>query len=139
MEPTPIHVVRPLLSARRADVIAHVERHGLVFAADPSNLDPRFTRARVRRDLLPLLEDLSPTIVDHLCALADMLASAAEPGPLDGLGRAQRQAVERARRLGRRGVRLSLAGGREVEVAFPGGRIVLTEPAHPAERPRALR
>ena len=123
----PIYLVRPLLRARRADVLAHLLLHRLPSAADPSNLDPRFARVRVRRELLPLLEELSPTIVDHLCALADMLGPATEAGPLEGLGRAQRQAVERARRLGRRGVRLSLAGGREVEVAFPDGRIVLIE------------
>jgi tRNA(Ile)-lysidine synthase len=125
-------LVRPLLRARRRDVLAHVERHGLVFARDPSNFDPRFTRVRVRRELLPLLEELSPAIVNHLSALADMLAPSGgscspSPGPLDGLGRAQRLAVERARRLGRRSVRLRLPGGREVEVTFPEGRVVLIE------------
>lgn len=128
-------LVRPLLLARRRDVLAHLERHRLAFARDPSNLDPRFSRVRVRRELLPLLEDLSPTIVDHLCALADMLAEGDPPDPspeeaddpLRGLGRAQRLAVERARRLGRRSLRLRLQGGREVDVTFPGGRIVLNE------------
>jgi tRNA(Ile)-lysidine synthase len=129
-------LVRPLLHARRTDVLAHLARHGVPYASDPSNLDPRFARVRVRRDLVPLLEELSPAIVSHLGALADMLASQAlrgaplgegEAGPLQALGRAQRLAVERARRLGRGSVRLRLAGGREVEVTFPEGRIVLTE------------
>lgn len=131
-------LVRPLIAARRQDVLAHLHRHALPFCNDPSNLDPRFARVRVRHELLPLLEELSPAIVDHLSALADMLAS---PGPegvaprpsgpasggLEALGRAQRLAVERARRLGRRSLRLRLPGGRDVDVTFPGGRIVLTE------------
>lgn len=138
--PGSVDLVRPLLRARRRDVLAHLERHGLPSASDPSNKDPRFTRVRVRRELLPLLEELSPTIVEHLSALADMLApphvgepsdpqplTAAQPNPLDELGRAQRLAVERARRLGRRSVRLRLPGGREVEVTFPDGRVVLNE------------
>ncbi len=139
--PTSVDLVRPLLRARRRDVLAHLERHGLSFAQDPSNQDPRFTRVRVRLELLPLLEQLSPTIVEHLSALADMLAlpsgASAPPGPrsrpppdagtLEELGRAQRLAVERARRLGRPSVRLRLPGGREVEVTFPEGRIVLIE------------
>ena len=120
-------LVRPLLRARRADVLAHLARHGLVYASDPSNLDPRFTRVRVRGELLPLLEELSPGIVGHLSALADMLAPAVGAGPLHGLGRAQRLAVERARRLGRESVHLRLAGGREVEVTFPEGQVVLNE------------
>jgi tRNA(Ile)-lysidine synthase len=112
-------LVRPLLHARRADVLAHLARHGVPFAHDPSNADPRFARARVRGELLPLMETLSPTIVEHLCALADMLATERNPGELAGLGRAQRLAVERARKLGRSSVALRLAGGREVTVQLP--------------------
>ncbi|MFT3766765.1 MAG: tRNA lysidine(34) synthetase TilS [Minicystis sp.] len=122
-----IELIRPLLGARRRDVLAHLERHALPFARDPSNLDPRFTRVRVRSELVPLLEDLSPGIVAHLSSLADMLDAEPDDAALDGLGRAQRLAVERARRLGRRSVRLRLPGGREVEATFPDGRIVLIE------------
>lgn len=63
--------IRPFLRARRADIAAHIERHHVPFATDPSNRDPRFLRARVRMQLLPELERLSPRIVEHLCALAD--------------------------------------------------------------------
>jgi tRNA(Ile)-lysidine synthase len=121
-------LIRPLLRARRVDVLAHLHRHALPFAADPSNADPRFSRVRVRRELVPLLEDLSPRIVEHLCAVADMLATEPDPlGPVSELGRAQRQEVERARRLGKTAVELRVRGGREVEVTFPDGRIVLVD------------
>lgn len=62
--------IRPLVRARRADIDAHVMRHRIPFATDPSNRDPRFLRTRVRGEVLPLLERLSPKIVEHLCALA---------------------------------------------------------------------
>lgn len=120
-------LIRPLLRARRADVLAHLERHRLQFAHDPSNADPRFTRVRVRRELVPLLEDLSPRVVDHLCSLADMMRSEVDPLASLGLGRAQREAIERAQRLGRKGVELRLRGGRCVDATFPGGQIVLNE------------
>jgi tRNA(Ile)-lysidine synthase len=120
-------LIRPLLRARRADVLAHLARHRLPFAHDPSNVDPRFTRVRVRRELVPLLEDLSPRVVDHLCSLADMMLPEVDALAPLGLGRAQRQAIDRAQRLGRKGVELRLAGGRCVDATFPGGQIVLTE------------
>lgn len=122
-----VELIRPLLHARRSDIVAHLERHALPAAGDPSNLDPRFARVRVRRELIPLLEDLSPGIVEHLGSLAEMLAALPGDAALDGLGRAQRLEVERARRLGRPSVLLRLPGGREVEATFPGGRIVLSE------------
>lgn len=121
-------IVRPMIHARRVDVLAHVHRHDLICAEDPSNTDPRFARVRVRRELLPLLEDLSPCIVDHLCALADMLTEVCpDEGPLDGLGRAQRGMIERARRTGERSVKIRMEGGRDVEVTFAKGKIVLTD------------
>ncbi len=72
-------LVRPLIRARRSDIEAHLARHELPHAEDPSNADPRFLRVRVRSELLPLLASLSPGIVSHLCALADQLSDAALP------------------------------------------------------------
>jgi tRNA(Ile)-lysidine synthase len=66
--------IRPLYRARRADIDAHVARHSLPHALDPSNRDPRFLRTRVRAEVLPVLQRLSPRIVEHLCALADRQA-----------------------------------------------------------------
>ena len=62
-------LVRPLLRAPRATIDAHIGRHHVPFATDPSNRDPRFLRSRVRQELLPLLRELSPGIDEHLCAL----------------------------------------------------------------------
>ena len=106
--------IRPFLRARRADIEAHVRRHALPFATDPSNANPRFARARVRHELMPLLEQLSPAIVTHLSALADQLErldaaqTAQEPSPLP---RATRMALE-----------VLLAGRAPgAEVRLPGG------------------
>lgn len=63
--------IRPMIHARRADIDAHIARHGVPSSVDPSNSDPRFLRVRVRTDVLPVLERLSPSIVEHLCRLAD--------------------------------------------------------------------
>jgi tRNA(Ile)-lysidine synthase len=65
--------IRPLVRARRAAIDAHATRHRLSFADDPSNASVRFLRTRVRLELIPLLETLSPSIVVHLTALSDQL------------------------------------------------------------------
>ncbi len=118
--------LRPLIRARRADVLLHLERHGVEFADDPSNRDARFLRSRVRHELLPLLVELSPKIVEHLTALADELA--AEPLRSGGfgeltLGRAQRnQLLELLSRKSTRG-RVRLRGGRELRFDPASGSI----------------
>jgi tRNA(Ile)-lysidine synthase len=123
-----VDLVRPLIRARRADVLAHLRRHEIAYADDPSNLDPRFTRVRVRREVVPLLEEISPRIIEHLCALADMIGELCpEDDPLGQLNRAQRAMVERAYRQGQRNVKIRVAGGKEVDVTFSEGKIVLNE------------
>jgi tRNA(Ile)-lysidine synthase len=71
--------IRPLLHARRSDVAAHVARHQIPHCTDPSNADPRFLRARVRREIMPALQDLGPRVVEHMCALADDLCDTKFP------------------------------------------------------------
>jgi tRNA(Ile)-lysidine synthase len=108
--------VRPLLRARRSDVLLHLMRHGVAFVEDPSNRDRRHQRVRVREELLPLLRDLSPGIVEHLNALADALVATATPPELDTagltLGRAQRLLLARAVSHRQRKARIWLPGGR---------------------------
>ncbi len=68
-------VLRPMIRASRRDVTLHLTRHGVPSSQDPSNRDPRFLRSRVRHELLPLLQELSPGITQHLTAVADQLAA----------------------------------------------------------------
>lgn len=124
-------LIRPLLLARRIDVTAHLTRHGLASAQDPSNTDARFLRARVRNELLPLLESMSPKVAEHLCALAEMLGKEADfSEDLSGLGRAQRLSIARAKKC-ERGVNLRLAGGLDVVVGFSGTGVVLMDGGRP--------
>jgi len=50
--------LRPFLGLRRADTRAACALQGLAVWDDPHNDDPRFRRVRVRREALPLLEDV---------------------------------------------------------------------------------
>ena len=52
-----IDLIRPMLNVRRSDVLAFLDRHHLPYRHDHSNIDTRFTRNRIRHDLLPELED----------------------------------------------------------------------------------
>jgi tRNA(Ile)-lysidine synthase len=65
--------VRPLLGASRADVLAYLKARGLTFRTDSSNAKPLYLRNRVRRDLLPLLKEFNPAVVDALTRQAAIL------------------------------------------------------------------
>jgi tRNA(Ile)-lysidine synthase len=134
-------LVRPMIRVRRAAVAAHLRRHRIEYVHDPSNADRRFLRVRVRLDVLPLLEAISPNVVEHLNALADQVGSEPPPRLLDAdgrvvaLGREQVEQIRRAQRLGLSGVRVRLSGGREISFDPKTARIRLHEaPATPARR-----
>lgn len=70
---------RPLLGLRRSETVALCSSLDLEPVADPSNLDPRFRRNRVRHELLPLLDDLAGRdVVPVLCRQADLLRDEAD-------------------------------------------------------------
>ena len=61
---------RPLLGVARAVVRAAVPE-GAPLVEDPHNADPRYARARVRHDVLPMLErELGPGVVEALARTA---------------------------------------------------------------------
>jgi tRNA(Ile)-lysidine synthase len=109
--------VRPMIRARRVDILAHLQRHELAFASDPSNRNDHFLRVRVRLQVLPMLLECSPTLVEHLCALADeAVLQRVEPpsapaAPERRLGRRQSLALSRAIELGQAGFELPLGDG----------------------------
>lgn len=127
-------VIRPLVRASKEDVLSHLDRHRVDFAQDPSNMDNAFLRVRVRRELLPLLAQLSPSIVRHLNALADALSGAELPA-LEGIS-----AADGATMLNGAQIREALRAtrlGRPVSIRVSGGRDLVAGAKRPAKRPPA--
>jgi tRNA(Ile)-lysidine synthase len=60
-----------LLGVTRADVLAYLASLNQPFREDASNADPRFTRNRIRHELLPLLKTFNPDIVSALTHIAE--------------------------------------------------------------------
>lgn len=132
-------LIRPLIRARRSDVERHLSRHEIAFSKDPSNEDRRFARVRVRLEVLPLLENLSPGIVGHLNALADQLdrdgsvpvVTDPEGNPVP-LGRAQIDAIRHARSRRTR-AQIRLSGGWELAVEAKSGELRLVRAGNPED------
>ena len=66
-------IIRPLLQTRRADLRSYLEAIQQPWREDSSNSDAAFTRNRVRRELLPLIEQsFNPDIAEALANLAEI-------------------------------------------------------------------
>jgi tRNA(Ile)-lysidine synthase len=65
-------VVRPLLATTRAEVEAYLTGLGQRWREDSSNQDLVFMRNRMRRELLPILENWNPRLREHLAQMAEL-------------------------------------------------------------------
>jgi tRNA(Ile)-lysidine synthase len=62
--------IRPLLSFSREEILTFLSERRHDFVEDASNRERRFTRNRIRLDLLPLLREFNPRVEEHLAGLA---------------------------------------------------------------------
>lgn len=113
--------IRPLLDVPRATIDVYVKRRSLPVVRDPSNDDGRFTRARLRHRVLPLLRQENPRVAEALRALAAdarrlVTPALTDDAPLGYLGRSAAAAVADLRRRGGTGF-VDVPGGR-VQVAY---------------------
>jgi tRNA(Ile)-lysidine synthase len=70
---------RPLLEVTRTQTEAACAAEGIESWTDPHNSDPRFTRSRIRHDVLPMLErELGPGVAAALARSADQLRADAD-------------------------------------------------------------
>lgn len=64
------HIIRPLLPFRRSRLEGHARARGLRHREDPTNVDPRYARNRIRLSVLPALEAAQPGATEALVRLA---------------------------------------------------------------------
>lgn len=96
MKPRNGAVVRPLIGLTRDQTRALADESGLGFADDSSNEDPAFARVRIRREVLPVLEQINPAATANISLTRTELAEEGEL--LEGLAN---QALDEALVAGR--------------------------------------
>ena len=73
IHPVAEHIVRPLIELRRAELRAFLRSRKQTWREDATNRDTARMRARIRKQLLPVLEKrFQPAVVEHLANLAEL-------------------------------------------------------------------
>jgi tRNA(Ile)-lysidine synthase len=79
---SPVLLARPLLTwARRIHTEGYCHDRGVEYRYDTMNEDTAFKRVRIRKILLPLLEDFNPNIVETLARTASLMQQIPNPKP----------------------------------------------------------
>lgn len=69
-----VRLIRPMLCLERCEGIAYLESIGQSHREDSTNADVRFTRNRIRAELMPTLLEYNPRLVETLGHLASQAA-----------------------------------------------------------------
>lgn len=73
----PATLIRPLLGFRRAELREYLEQLGQAYRSDASNAERRFTRNRLRHELLPMLAaEFNPAVDEALLRLGQLAGEA---------------------------------------------------------------
>ena len=70
------NVVRPLLCVSREDIYTYIEKNGLEYVTDSSNSSDIYTRNFIRLKVIPLLEEINPSVKASLARTANHLYDA---------------------------------------------------------------
>lgn len=74
-----VELIRPLLSwAKREDTEAFCLENNIIFRQDTMNSETKFSRVRIRQELIPVLQTYNPKIIETLSRTAKLLKNDAE-------------------------------------------------------------
>ncbi len=59
-------IIRPLLFAKKEDLLSYAKKHKLAFREDSSNNSDEYTRNYVRNQVIPILKEIYPQVEDNL-------------------------------------------------------------------------
>ena len=112
------NVVRPLLCVSREDIYAYIENNGLEYVTDSSNSSDIYTRNFIRLKVIPLLEEINPSVKASLARTTNHLYDASL---------IYNHSIEEARKVIIQNNRLSIS----VLLSFPAPATILYEMLKP--------
>ncbi len=69
-------VIRPLLFASRAEILAFASSNGIEYREDSSNSEVKYTRNRIRHNVIPEMEKVNPAVLNAITDTMKHLSSA---------------------------------------------------------------
>lgn len=69
--------IRPLLAFSREDILLYLDEIGQDYRTDRTNLKTKYTRNKIRHRIIPLMEEINPSVKDSLAGNAQHFRDAA--------------------------------------------------------------
>lgn len=72
------HIIRPLLKESRESIIDYLNAIHQDFITDSTNLEDEYTRNKIRLNILPLMKEINPSVMQGIDSLSERLSEVAD-------------------------------------------------------------
>jgi tRNA(Ile)-lysidine synthase len=69
------NIFRPFLSVKRSEILEYLAENSQDFVSDSSNSDDAYTRNYIRNNIIPLLKNINPSVIDSISKTAGIISS----------------------------------------------------------------
>ena len=76
ISPVSGHIIRPLLFATRKMISLYANDYNVSYREDSSNIQTRYTRNKIRHNVIPVLEEINPSVLHSISESSEFLKSA---------------------------------------------------------------
>ena len=90
-----VAVIRPLLSVTRKQIEEYLQKNGQAYCTDSTNIDMKYSRNKIRRQILPMLTEVNTQAVSHINQSAMLLRELGDYLKIQIKEEAERLLVER--------------------------------------------
>ncbi len=67
------NIIRPLLFAKKHEILSYANENGIKWRADISNIDNKYARNLIRNKVIPVLKEINPKILDTFSNTTDKI------------------------------------------------------------------
>lgn len=64
------NIIRPILDIKKKEILEYLDENNIAYAIDHTNFENDYTRNKVRLDIIPILEEINPNVIDSVFSLS---------------------------------------------------------------------
>lgn len=64
------NIIRPILDIKKREILEYLDKNNIPYAIDHTNFQNDYTRNKIRLDIVPILEEINPNVIDSVFSLS---------------------------------------------------------------------
>lgn len=64
------NIIRPILDIKKNEILGYLDKNNIPYAIDYTNFENEYTRNKIRLDIIPILEEINPNVIDSVFSLS---------------------------------------------------------------------